>query len=89
MSDEILPFRVEIAEADLENLRQRLRQTRWPEAATVTDWSQGVPLAYLQQLCHYWAEQYDWRSREKLLNRFGHYRTRIDDLAFHLSLIHI
>ncbi len=83
MSDEILPFRVEIAEADLENLRQRLRQTRWPEAATVSDWTQGVPLAYLQQLCRYWAEDYDWRSREKLLNRFAQYRTRIDDLAFH------
>ncbi len=44
---EIVPFRVEVPEADLVDLRERLRRTRWPEAETVDDWSQGVPLAYL------------------------------------------
>ena len=46
MSDDITPFRIDIPDADLDDLRQRLRQTRWPEAETVDDWSQGIPLAY-------------------------------------------
>ena len=58
---EIVPFRVEVPEADLVDLRERLRRTRWPEAETVDDWSQGVPLAYLTDLCRHWAEAYDWR----------------------------
>jgi hypothetical protein len=51
MSEEMRPFRIEVSEADLRDLRQRLKRTRWPERETVEDWSQGVPLAYLQELC--------------------------------------
>jgi pimeloyl-ACP methyl ester carboxylesterase len=83
MPDDIVPFRVAVAEADLAYLRERLRRTRWPEQATVGDWSQGVPLGYLQELCRYWADDYDWRERETGLNRFPQYRTIIDDLAIH------
>src|SRR5882724_9605225 len=83
MSDQITPFRVEIADADLTDLRDRLRRTRWPEPATVADWSQGVPLAYLQEFCRYWAEDYQWRVREQELNRFPQFRTTIDGLAIH------
>jgi pimeloyl-ACP methyl ester carboxylesterase len=83
MSDEIIPFRIEIPEADLADLRGRLRQARWPEPATVPDWSQGVPLAYLRELCEYWLERYDWRAREAWLNRFPQFRTEIDGLAIH------
>jgi hypothetical protein len=55
MSDEVTDFRIEVAEADLEDLRARLRHTCWPERETVEDWSQGVPLTYLEELCGYWA----------------------------------
>jgi hypothetical protein len=59
MSEEIQSFHIEIAEEELDDLRTRLRATRWPERETVEDWSQGVPLAYLEDLCGYWAEHYD------------------------------
>jgi pimeloyl-ACP methyl ester carboxylesterase len=83
MSDEIIPFRIEIPETDLDDLRQRLRRTRWPEPATVDDWSQGIPLDYTRQLCEYWLEQYDWRAAEVRLNRFPQFLTEIDGLDIH------
>ena len=49
-------FRIDIPEADLDDLRERLRRTRWPEPETVDDWSQGTPLAYTRELCEYWLE---------------------------------
>lgn len=54
---EVTEFRIGIPETDLTSLRDRLRSTRWPEPETVTDWSQGVPLSYLQDLCRYWADE--------------------------------
>jgi epoxide hydrolase len=83
MSDEIIPFRIEIPDADLEDLRQRLRRTRWPEPETVDDWSQGIPLDYTRRLCEYWLEQYDWRAAEARLNRFPQFLTEIDGLDIH------
>ena len=83
MSDAITPFRIDILEADLEDLRQRLRRTRWPEAATVDDRSQGIPLDYTGALCRYWLDGYDWRARESRLNSFPQFRTEIDGLDIH------
>lgn len=77
------PFHIEVEEKILADLRQRLRNTRWPEPETVSDWSQGVPLSWLRDVCEYWAEGYDWRSREAALNRFDHWMTEIDDLDVH------
>ncbi|RFU40036.1 epoxide hydrolase [Actinomadura logoneensis] len=71
------------AEAALTDLRERLRGTRWPEEATVDDWSQGVPLGYLRELCRYWAEEYDWRATERRLNALPQFRTSIDGLGIH------
>ena len=62
MSDEVRGFRLAVPEAELRDLRDRLGRTRWPESATVDDWSQGVPLGYLRELCRYWADGYDWRA---------------------------
>jgi pimeloyl-ACP methyl ester carboxylesterase len=76
-------FRIEVPEAELEDLRARLRHARWPERETVDDWSQGVPLAYLQDLCAYWADGYDWRATEARLNALPQFRTTIDGLAIH------
>jgi pimeloyl-ACP methyl ester carboxylesterase len=83
MPDEVTPFRVEIAEAALGDLRQRLLRTRWPEAEPVADWSQGVPRGYLRELCHYWADGYDWRATEARLNALPQFRTEIDGLGIH------
>jgi epoxide hydrolase len=83
MSDHVIPFKVSVPQADLDDLRDRLVRTRWPEAETVDDWSQGIPLSYVQELAAYWADGYDWRSTEARLNGFPHFRTDIDDLAIH------
>ncbi|HEX6567881.1 MAG TPA: epoxide hydrolase [Acidimicrobiales bacterium] len=83
MSDHVTPFRIEVPEADLQDLRERLRRTRWPERETVEDWSQGVPLAYVRELCRYWAETYDWRATEARLNALPQFRTEIDGLGIH------
>jgi pimeloyl-ACP methyl ester carboxylesterase len=87
MSEEITPFRIEIPEADLDDLRQRLRQTRWPDPETVGDWSQGIPLAYTRALCEYWLEHYDWRACEASLNKYPQFRTEIDGVGIHFLQI--
>jgi hypothetical protein len=83
MTHDVTPFRIETPEADLDDLRRRLASTRWPEAETVNDWSQGVPLAYLRELCRYWAETYDWRVIEARLNALPQFRTEIEGLGIH------
>ena len=82
-SDAITPFRIEIPDGELDDLRRRLRGTRWPDAETVEDWSQGIPLAYVQEVCSYWAEKYDWRATEARLNEFPQFKTEIDGLDIH------
>ncbi|ADD42972.1 alpha/beta fold hydrolase [Stackebrandtia nassauensis] len=79
----VTPFRVDTAPAVLDDLRDRLRATRWPEPETVDDWSQGVPLDYLRSLCEYWAEQYHWPTRQARLNTWPQYRTTVDGLGIH------
>jgi epoxide hydrolase len=83
MSDRVTPFRIDVPETDLTDLRHRLRRTRWPEAETVDDWSQGVPRGYLRELCDYWADGYDWRATEARLNALPQFRTEIDGLGIH------
>ncbi|MBW1602502.1 epoxide hydrolase [Streptomyces sp. JJ66] len=80
---EVAPFRVAFPEAALADLRDRLARTRWPEPETVQDWSQGVPLAYLRELCDYWQHTYDWRATEARLNAVPQVRTVIDGLGLH------
>jgi epoxide hydrolase len=79
----VTPFRIQTPEADLADLRTRLRSTRWPEKETVSDWSQGVPLGYLRELCRYWAQDYDWPARQRRLNALPQFRTEIDGLGIH------
>jgi pimeloyl-ACP methyl ester carboxylesterase len=80
---DVTPFTIDIPEAELTDLRDRLARTRWPEPETVDDWSQGVPLAYLQEVCSYWATSYDWRAVEARLNALGQFRTDVDGLGIH------
>jgi hypothetical protein len=83
MSSEAKPFRIAIGDDVLDDLKSRLRRTRWPEAELVDDWSQGVPLKWIEEVCRYWANDYDWRRREALLNRFPQFTTAIDGLKIH------
>jgi hypothetical protein len=84
---DIRPFRVEVAEADLEALRARVAATRWPEKQTVEDQSQGVPLETSQALARYWEKEYDWRRVEARLNALPNFITEIDGLDIHF--IHV
>ncbi|MCU1345996.1 MAG: putative epoxide hydrolase [Acidimicrobiia bacterium] len=81
------PFRVDIPQADLDDLSERLRRTRWPEQEPVQDFSQGVPKAWLQDICQYWLEGYDWRRFETELNQFPQFRHTVDGLGIHF--IHV
>ena len=83
MSDAVTPFEIAVPDADLTDLADRLARTRFPEAEAVDDWSQGIPLAYVQDVAAYWADGYDWRAREAHHNQFPQYRTDIDGLGIH------
>lgn len=74
----IRPFRANVSEADLSDMRSRINATRWPERETVADSSQGVPLAVMQTLASYWATGYDWRKCEAKLNALPQFMTEID-----------
>lgn len=79
----LTPFTVNIPEAAISDLRERLARTRWPEAETVDDWSQGIPLNYAKEVCGYWANDYDWRRFESKINAFEQGITTIDGLDIH------
>src|SRR5436309_10334441 len=79
----VRPFRVEFSDAELTDLRRRINATRWPERETVTDDSQGVPIALMQALARYWGSDYDWRKCEATLNGLPQFITEIDGLDIH------
>jgi pimeloyl-ACP methyl ester carboxylesterase len=83
----IRPFQVNVPEAELTELRRRINATRLPEKETVADFSQGVQLAVIQALAHYWATDYDWRKVEARLNALPNFITEIDGLDIHF--IHV
>ena len=83
MSDAIEPFRIHASDEELDDLRRRLRATRWPDPEPVDDWSQGIPLSYVQDVCAYWADGYDWRKREALLNQHPQFTTEIEGVDIH------
>lgn len=83
MSDAIQPFPIHIPQADLDDLADRLARTRWPDAGTVQDGSQGPQSDRIRALAQRWQDGYDWRATEKLLNGWGSSRTVIDGLGIH------
>ena len=87
MRTAIRPFHVNVPEAQLTELRRRVKATVWPEMETVPDASQGVQLATVQNLARYWATEYDWRKVEARLNALPKFLTEIDGLEIHF--IHV
>ncbi|MBW2941638.1 epoxide hydrolase family protein [Zhongshania aquimaris] len=83
MDRAIKPFRVDIPQSQLDDLKARLANTRWPDAETVDDWSQGAPLSAVKSLCQYWQHSYDWRRCEQELNAHPQFTTEIDGLDIH------
>jgi pimeloyl-ACP methyl ester carboxylesterase len=83
MSDDIRPFRVEVPDAVLDDLRDRLARTRWPDQIPGSGWGYGTDLAYLQDLCGYWETKFDWRAQEDRFNRWPHFLTDIDGQQIH------
>src|SRR5215813_2352908 len=86
-ADAVLPFRVNVLDEDLANLRRRLSAARWPTKELVEDRSQGVQLATLQALARYWSTEYDWRKCEARLNALPQFMTKIDGVDIHF--IHV
>jgi len=84
---EIRPFHIEIAEEQIEDMRRRIGQTRWPTKELVADRSQGVQLATLRELAPYWETDYDWRKVESKLNALPQFKTEIDGVDIHF--IHV
>ena len=84
---EIRPFHIEIPEAQIDDLRRRIGQTRWPSKELVADRSQGVQLRTLQELARYWVTDYDWRKAEAKLNALPQFTTEIDGVDIHF--IHV
>jgi pimeloyl-ACP methyl ester carboxylesterase len=83
----IRPFKVNVPEEEITELKRRIKATRWPEKETVSDQSQGVQLGTIQELARYWADEYDWRKIESRINSYPHFITEIDGLDFHF--IHV
>jgi hypothetical protein len=83
----VRPFRIEVPQGDIDELRRRIDATRWPTRELVTDRSQGVQLGAIQKLARYWTSEYDWRRCEARLNGLPQFKTEIDGLDIHF--IHV
>ncbi|HEY2277965.1 MAG TPA: epoxide hydrolase N-terminal domain-containing protein, partial [Streptosporangiaceae bacterium] len=81
--DELTPFRIDVPQADLDDLRDRLARTRWPDELPGAGWDYGIPLEYTKELAEYWRTGYDWRVHEARLNGFGQFTTTIDGQRIH------
>jgi pimeloyl-ACP methyl ester carboxylesterase len=79
----IEPYVIDVPDAVLDDLRARIRNTRWPEPAPGPAWSQGTDLGYLRDLLAYWADGFDWRARERELNRYDHRMADVEGVSVH------
>ncbi|KMM47206.1 MAG: epoxide hydrolase 1 [Cellulomonas sp.] len=84
----LIPFRIDIPQAEVDDLRQRLARTRWPDPVPGrddrSDFSRGIPLTYLRELAEYWQHEFDWRAQEARLNEHEHLTTVVDGQTFHV-----
>lgn len=81
------PFQIQVPEDVLNDLKERLARTRWPDFLPETSWEYGTDLLYLRQLVDYWLNDYDWRTQERFLNTFPQFTTQINDI--HLHFLHV
>ena len=79
----ITPFTIAVPQADLDDLRDRLARTRWPDEIADAGWDYGTNEGYLQSLVDYWQNQFDWRAQEAMLNRFAHFRAEVGGFGLH------
>ena len=87
MKEAIRDYKIDIQQTVLDDLQARLAMTRFPDKEPVDDWSQGIPLAYVEDVAAYWRDSYDWRRCEKALNQYPHYITEIDGVDIHFMHI--
>lgn len=80
---EIKDYRIDISEEVIQDLKSRLKLTRFPDEETPNDWTQGIPLTYMQEIRDYWLNEYDWKSRETLLNQWPGFTTSLQGLDIH------
>ena len=80
----IEPFKIAVPQATLDDLRERLAHTRWPDEVEGAGWNYGTNLGYLKELANYWQHQYDWRTHEAALNTFAHFKADVDGVEIHL-----
>ena len=79
----IQPFKIAIPQATLDDLRERLSRTRWPDEVEGAGWDYGTNLEYMKDLADYWQHEYDWRKHEAELNTFAHFKAEVDGLGIH------
>ncbi len=77
------PFHIEVAPDALDDLRERLRCTRWPDEVQPADWDYGVPLEFMRDIIEYWATSFDWRAQERRMNSFRNYRAELNGMGVH------
>jgi pimeloyl-ACP methyl ester carboxylesterase len=83
MTDAVEPFRIHVDDAVLDDLRERLARTRFPDQIEGSGWEYGIPTDYVRELVGYWRDEYDWRAQEARLNELPHFRTDIDGQSIH------
>ncbi|MDG1225884.1 MAG: epoxide hydrolase N-terminal domain-containing protein, partial [Burkholderiales bacterium] len=83
INKQLIPFTLSVPDEVLDDLKQRLNNTRWPDEIPKNNWTYGADLAYLKDLCSYWATDYDWRSHESTINQFEQYKTKVSGIDLH------
>jgi pimeloyl-ACP methyl ester carboxylesterase len=81
----VQPYSIHVSDEVLSDLRARLRNTRWPDQLDGTGWEYGSDTQYIRELCHYWADEFDWRAQERRLNRLRHFKADVDGLQVHFA----
>ena len=82
-NSDIIPFKIEVADSEINDLRSRLQRTRLPDQLDNVSWEYGTNLSFMNDLVAYWRDEFDWKEQERLLNEFDQYKTEVDDLDLH------
>ena len=77
------PFEARVPQATLEDLRERLAATRWPDEVSDSGWDYGANPRYMQELVGYWLDDFDWQAQEERFNSFDHFRAEVDGIGIH------